>query len=339
MRNWATTVLGATGDYDVLPTIGSKELIALLPTYLESKKVLYPEVAYPTYLVGAMIAHAAHQAVEIDVRTWPEDADLVWSNSPSNPTGRIASREELESIIDYGRRTGAVIASDECYINFPAELVEEPTADLSGESAPAQANMSIPIPSILSLTQGDNRGILAVHSLSKRSNIAGYRAGLIVGDPELIKVIREIRKHAGALLPAPIQVAMARALGDERHVKEQAIRYANRRKKLAPALEALGFTIEDSRAGLYIWCTRNEVDMKSVEELAKIGILVTPGHFYGAKGAQHIRVALTASDQSIALASDRIHSFVLNSSDRNNSLDGNNSLDRNAASHESESQK
>jgi len=287
MRLWATHVLGVQGDFDVLPTIGSKELIALLPTFLEAKKVLYPEVAYPTYLVGALIAHAQAIAVDFDPTQW-QDADLVWVNSPSNPTGRIASKEELQSIIDYSRRTGAVVASDECYINFPAN-----------------ADGKLPL-SILEVAAGNNTGLIAVHSLSKRSNLAGYRAGLIVGDPVLINKIREIRKHAGELLPAPIQAAMTVALGDELHVHEQAARYSARRAILQPALELMGFRVEHTEAGLYIWCTRDESDMQSVEKLAALGILVTPGHFYGAAGSRHIRVALTATDAQIGEAAQRI---------------------------------
>ena len=225
--------------------------------------------------------------MDFDPTQW-QDADLVWVNSPSNPTGRIASKKELQSVIDYSRRTGAVVASDECYINFPAN-----------------ADGKLPT-SILEVAAGNNTGLIAVHSLSKRSNLAGYRAGLIVGDPALINQIREIRKHAGELLPAPIQAAMTAALGDELHVHEQAARYSARRALLQPALELMGFRVEHTEAGLYIWCTRDEADMQSVEKLAALGILVTPGHFYGAAGSRHIRVALTATDAQIDEAAQRI---------------------------------
>ena len=295
MRTWAINVLGVQGEFDLLPTIGSKELIAFLPGFLEARTVLYPEVAYPTYLVGALLAHASAIAVGFDTTAWPQ-ADLVWINSPSNPTGRIASTQELQSAIAYGRTHGAVIASDECYFNFPA--------DENGEKPQ----------SILSVANGDNTGLLAIHSLSKRSNMAGYRAGLIVGDPALINRIREIRKHAGELLPAPIQAAMAAALGDEAHVKEQAARYAARRRVLAPALVELGFRVDETKAGLYIWCTRDESDMDSVKALAELGVLTTPGHFYGAAGNRHIRVALTATDHEIATAAARIHQAVVSKS-------------------------
>ena len=284
MRTWASQVLGATGEFDVLPTIGSKELVAWLPTILEAKVVLYPEVAYPTYLVGAMIANAQALAVDIDAKAWPA-AQLAWINSPSNPTGRVHSEAELLDVIAYSRQTGTVIASDECYFSFP-----------DSKSAT----------SILKLAAGDNRNLLAVHSLSKRSNLAGYRAGLIIGDSDLIAKIRELRKHAGMMVPLPVQRAMVAALADETHVNLQSERYRARRAILQPVLEAAGFKVDFTEAGLYIWCSRGESDWESVSWLAQFGILATPGHFYGAKGSSHIRVALTATDDAIKTAAKRI---------------------------------
>jgi len=289
MREWATKQVGVSGDFDVLPTIGSKELVAWLPTILRPKTVLYPKVAYPTYLVGSMIHDSNSVEVDIAAHQWPQ-AELAWINSPSNPTGRIHSESELADVISYSRRTGAVIASDECYINFPAGDVK-------------------PI-SILKVAQGDNKNLLAVHSLSKRSNLAGYRAGMIIGDPELIGRIREVRKHAGMMLPLPVQSAMCAALGDETHVFEQAERYRNRRNILRPALEVAGFKVDETNAGLYIWCTRNEEDWVSVGWLADLGILATPGHFYGSAGGKHVRVALTATDSQISDAAARIKSAL-----------------------------
>ena len=285
MRTWATKVLGASGEFDVLPTIGSKELVAWLPSMLQAKTVLYPKVAYPTYLVGSMINESESIAVDIDAKTWPK-SDLAWINSPSNPTGRVHSESELEAVIAYARTHNSIVASDECYINFPA-------------TGPK------PI-SILKLAAGNNKNLLAVLSMSKRSNLAGYRAGLIVGDPELIAEIREVRKHAGMLVPLPIQRAMTAALGDEEHVAIQAVRYDKRREVLSSALIAAGFQIDFSNAGLYIWCTRNEDSWKSVSWLADLGILATPGIFYGEAGAQHIRIAMTATDAQIAEAASRI---------------------------------
>jgi len=284
MRAWAETILGASGDFDVLPTIGSKELVAWLPTLLQSKKVLYPNVAYPTYLVGALIAESDPVAVDLDSTHWPV-ADLAWINSPSNPTGRVHSEAELAAVVDYSRRTGTIIASDECYLSFPDSK---------------QAS------SILKIAAGDNRNLLAVHSLSKRSNLAGYRAGILVGDPELIARIREVRKHAGMMVPLPVQRAMTAALADEVHVSEQAARYRSRRQLLQPALERLGFQIHFTESGLYIWCTRNESDWESIFWLAELGILATPGSFYGESSNKFIRVALTATDKAIADAVARL---------------------------------
>ena len=287
MRDWAINILGVRGEFDVLPSIGSKEVIANLPATLKAKTVLYPTIAYPTYLVGAILAGAEHHPVGFSSSDWPE-SDLVWINSPSNPTGRVAPIGELEAVLAYSRRTGAVIASDECYFNFPAR--QDGVKPLS----------------ILSVAEGDNQNLLAFHSLSKRSNLAGYRAGMIIGDPALIARVREIRKHTGLLVPTPVQAAMVAALGDELHVEEQALRYAARREVLRPALESIGFTIEHSEAGLYIWCTRGEEDYDSVSFLANMGILTTPGSFYGKAGGHHIRIALTATDTEISTAVARI---------------------------------
>ena len=284
IRKWASDRLGATGEFDVLPLIGSKEFVAWLPTILQSKKVLFPKVAYPTYNVGAIIAGADPVAVDIDARSWP-DSDLAWINSPSNPTGRVHTESELKAAIEYARTHKTPVVSDECYLEF-------------GDKAQPF--------SILSFTDGDNSNLLAVHSLSKRSSMAGYRGAFVIGDPALIKKILEIRKHAGMMVPLPIQHAMIAALSDDAHVQEQRARYNNRRKTLAPALESIGFRIDHSDAGLYIWCTRGEDSWKSVEALAELGILVTPGIFYGNDGAQHVRIAMTATDDAIADAATRI---------------------------------
>ncbi len=285
MRNWATNILGASGEFDLLPTIGSKELVAWLPSILRAKTVLYPKIAYPTYLVGSMIYEASAIAVELDAETWPK-SEIAWINSPSNPTGRVHSEKEMQAAIDYARKNDSLVVSDECYLSFPA----------TGQA---------PI-SILNVAKGNNKNLLAVHSMSKRSNLAGYRAGLIIGDPEIISKIREVRKHAGMMVPLPIQSAMTAALGDEKHVSEQAVRYSRRREVLSTALIQAGFEIEFSDAGLYIWCTRHEKSWDSVSWLAELGILATPGIFYGEAGTNYIRIALTATDEQIADATKRI---------------------------------
>jgi len=288
ISSWAKSKLGATGDFDVLPVIGSKELVAWLPTFLQSKKVVFPEVAYPTYLVGALLAESEIQAVAVDADSWPQ-ADLAWVNSPSNPTGRVHSESELKSAIAWSRKNNAILASDECYFEFGDGA--EPT-------------------SILKYTGGDNKNILALHSLSKRSSMAGYRAAFLIGDPSLISAIREVRKHTGMMVALPVQHAMIAALGDEQHVAEQRNRYNARRATLRPALVKAGFRIDESAAGLYIWCTRNENSWDSIEWLSKLGIIATPGVFYGEKGSSHVRLAMTATDSEIKTAAARIEAAI-----------------------------
>jgi succinyldiaminopimelate transaminase len=284
IKKWATERLGATGDFDVLPVIGSKELVAWLPTYLESKSVLIPEIAYPTYHVGAVLAAAKSIPVAIDASSWPQ-ADLAWLNSPSNPTGRVHSVDEVKACIQWSRANKSVLISDECYLEF----------DQNAHSV-----------SVLSQTGGDNTNILAVHSLSKRSSMAGYRAAFVVGDSALIARIREIRKHGGMMVPLPVQKAMTVALADDAHVAEQRARYNARKDAMRPALVSAGFTVEFSDSGLYLWCTRNEDAWTSVAWLAERGILATPGSFYGEQGKNHIRIAMTASDAHISDAVQRL---------------------------------
>ena len=285
---WAKKYLGATGDFAVLPLIGSKEFVAWLPTFIEAQSVLFPDVAYPTYLVGSLLAEAKATPVSIDAVQWPQ-ADMAWVNSPSNPTGRVHSESEFKAAIDWSRKNQSVVVSDECYLEFGDSV--KPT-------------------SILNYTGGDNTNILAVFSLSKRSSMAGYRAAFIVGDPALIARILEVRKHAGMMVPLPVQVAMVAALSDESHVAEQRARYNARRATLTPALQSAGFSIENSEAGLYIWATRNENCWDSVSWLAELGVIATPGIFYGDLGASHIRIAMTATDAQIAEAAARISSKV-----------------------------
>jgi succinyldiaminopimelate transaminase len=272
----------------VLPVIGTKELVAWLPTLLRARSVGFPSLAYPTYDVGARLAGATGHAADALTSYGPQRLDLLWVNSPSNPTGAVLPPGHLRKVVDWSRESGAVLASDECY----AELWydgEPPASVLSPQVCGA-----------------DHTGLLAVHSLSKRSNLAGYRAGFVAGDPVLVARLLELRKHAGMIVPAPVQAAMVAALGDNAHVVDQRSRYAARRVLLAEALRGAGFTLDDSRAGLYLWATRDEPCWSSVEWLADRGVLVAPGEFYGTAGARHVRVALTATDERIAAAVDRL---------------------------------
>jgi succinyldiaminopimelate transaminase len=289
----------------ILPVIGSKELVASLPTQLgcgPGDVVIHPSLAYPTYDLGARLAGARPQRADDFGSSGPvagavggpvggADATsvrLVWLNSPSNPTGAVLSDDRLRSAIAWDRDHGAVVASDECYL------------ELGWEAQPR----SVLHPDVCG---GSHQGLLAVHSLSKRSNLAGYRAGFVTGDPDLVAELLEIRKHAGLLMPGPVQAAMIAALNDDRHAEQQRARYEARRSRLRPALEAAGWQVEESVAGLYLWAAHATYDgRKSVEVLADAGILVAPGPIYGPAGERFIRAALTATDERIDAAVGRL---------------------------------
>lgn len=278
----------STGNLGVIPSIGSKELVALLPMLLGLRagdRVVVPEVAYPTYVVGALMAGC--EVVVSDDPDSARGARLIWINTPGNPTGRVLSAEHLRAFVDSAREHGAVLASDECYLEFGWD--------------------ARPMSALSSAVIGDDAtGVLALHSLSKRSNMAGYRYGAVAGDPALIARLLDIRKHIGLMTPLPVQRAAEAAWADDAHVEEQRGRYLRRRAVLAPALEAAGFRIDHSEAGLYLWATRDEDCWATAAHLADLGILVAPGDFYGERGARHVRLALTASDDVIAAAAERI---------------------------------
>jgi succinyldiaminopimelate transaminase len=276
----------------VLPTIGSKEMVAWLPTLLgvgPGDVVVHPEIAYPTYDVGARLAGATPVASDGLTALGPRPARLVWLNSPSNPTGRVLPVAHLRKVVEWARERGAVVASDECY----AELGWD-------ESAPP---VSLLHPEVCG---GSHDGLLVLYSLSKQSNLAGYRAAFAAGDPALVAELLEVRKHAGMIVPAPVQAAMVAALGDDAHVAEQRARYGVRREVLTRALADGGFRVEESQAGLYLWVTRDEDCWDTVSHLARLGILVAPGSFYGAAGSRHVRVALTATDERVDAAARRL---------------------------------
>ncbi|SKA99358.1 succinyldiaminopimelate aminotransferase apoenzyme [Agreia bicolorata] len=281
-------------DDEVLPTIGSKELVAWLPLMLglgDGDVVVHPRAAYPTYAVGATIAGARPFASD-DPADWPENTRLVWLNSPGNPDGAVLDVAGLRRAVTRARELGAIVASDECY----AEL---------GWDGPWQDE---PVPSVLDprVTGGDRTGLLAVYSLSKQSNLAGYRAAFVAGDSLLIDRLLTVRKHAGMMPPAPVQAAMAAALADDEHVAAQKSLYRARREALRPALEKFGVRIDRSEAGLYLWGTKGVDAWQTIAELAERGILAGPGLFYGEHFPQHVRVSLTATDERIAAAVARL---------------------------------
>ena len=275
---------------NVVPSIGSKELVALLPSLLglpAGSKVLLPRLAYPTYDAGARLAGCVPVATDDPTAHDPADVGLVWLNSPSNPTGEVLGPDRLAAVVAWGREHDVLVASDECYL------------ELGWDAEP----VSVLHPSVCG---GSTEGVLALHSLSKRSNLAGYRAGFAVGDQAAVAAVIEARKHIGLLVPGPVQAALVAALGDDAHVAVQRARYSARRTALKAAVEAAGFTVTHSQAGLYLWATRGEPCWDTVQALAELGILVAPGEFYGPDGAGHVRFALTATDERIAAAVARL---------------------------------
>ncbi|MDO4258451.1 MAG: succinyldiaminopimelate transaminase [Actinomycetaceae bacterium] len=311
IRSWCVDA-GMTdpGEGGVIPTIGSKEAVAWLPTFLgvgPRDVVLVPDIAYPTYDIGARLAGATPIPVDPTApETWPE-ASLVWLNTPGNPHGHVMSPEQLRAAIAWARARGAVVISDECYAALPWE---EPWKTRG-------------VPSLLSteVCDGDVSGLLVLYSLSKQSNAAGYRGAFMAGDPQLVSTIVEVRKHAGMMVPGPIQEAMVVALGDTGHVREQYDRYARRRQRLLDALSGTNLVNDPaSVAGLYLW-VRSDEDGRGAEAtfargggdswelvglFAKLGILVAPGDFYGEAAQGAVRIALTASDERIEAAARRI---------------------------------
>ncbi|MEN8651112.1 succinyldiaminopimelate transaminase [Streptomyces sp. 21So2-11] len=292
LTGWVERRLGArdVAHTNVLPVVGSKELVAWLPTQLglgAGDKVAYPRLAYPTYEVGARLCGAEPVAYDNVTDLDPAGLKLLWLNSPSNPTGRVLGADELRAAVAWAREHGVLVFSDECYL------------ELGWEAEP----VSVLHPDICG---GTYEGIVAVHSLSKRSNLAGYRAAFLAGDADVLGDLLLIRKHGGMMTPTPVQAATVAALGDDTHVAEQRARYAARRAALRSALEAHGFRVEHSEASLYLWVTRDEPCWTTVGHLAELGILVAPGDFYGPAGERFVRVAFTATDERVAAAVKRL---------------------------------
>ena len=274
----------------VLPTIGSKEAVAWLPRLLgfgPGDVVVIPELAYPTYEVGVLLAGASILRSDGLTALGPQKPAMIWLNSPSNPTGKVLPVEHLRKVVEWARERDVVVVSDECYLA------------LGWETSP----LSVLHPDVC---DGRMDGLIAVHSLSKSANLASYRAGFLTGDPKLIAQLLEIRKHAGMIVPRPVQEAMVAALTDDEALSAQRERYARRRLALRKALQDNGFRIDHSEAGLYLWATRDESSSATVEWLADRGILVAPGTFYGPKGGKHVRVALTATDERVDAAVERL---------------------------------
>ena len=274
----------------VLPTIGSKELIANLPVQLglgSNELIVVPELAYPTYEVGARFAGCEVVAADSTVALGPRAPALVYLNSPANPHGRVLGVEHLRKVVEWARHRGTLVVSDECYLEFgwDAEPVSVLHPDVCG---------------------GSHDGIIALHSASKRSSLAGYRDAMVVGDRSVVHELLEVRKHLGFMQPAPVAAAMEAVLGDDTHVDAQRELYRARRASLLAALEGAGFRIEHSEGSLYLWATRGENGRATLDWLADRGILVAPGDFYGAKGTDFVRIAFMATDERIAAAASRL---------------------------------
>jgi succinyldiaminopimelate transaminase len=296
---WMVDRLGAHVDASAVALcIGTKEFVAGLPSWLHLRRpdrdtVLYPALSYPTYEMGAVLAGLRAVAVPVDERfrlrldaVADQDAQrslVLWANSPGNPAGQL---DDLAAIAAWGRERDVLVASDECYAEHTWE--REPT-------------------SVLTATAGDNEGLLAVHSLSKRSNLAGLRFGWYGGDPEIVTFLRDVRQHSGFMVPGPAQLAGVMALQDTDHAAAQRQRYHSRLSRLREVLEVAGARASMPGGGIYLWAPAPGGDAWAfAESLAeRLGIVVSPGEFYGPSGRGYVRVAAVAADRAIETVAAR----------------------------------
>ncbi|MFM9003526.1 MAG: aminotransferase class I/II-fold pyridoxal phosphate-dependent enzyme, partial [Acidimicrobiaceae bacterium] len=275
--------------------IGSKEFVATTPQYMKLRSpdrdtVLFPAVSYPTYEMGAILAGCRPVAVPmtptggLDVAKISASdikrALMIWSNSPNNPTGDL---DDLKSVAEWGRKNNVPVFSDECYVEFTWSRQPE------------------------SILQNGIDGVIALHSLSKRSNLAGVRVGFYAGDKEIVNYLKEVRKHVGMLVPGPTQAAAVVALNDDAHVAVQRDVYLRRLERLATVLSKWsGFNIDLPHGGFYLWFDAKD-GWAFAEKLAtEGGALVSPGDFYGAGGANNVRIAVVAPDAKIELVVNRL---------------------------------
>lgn len=283
----------------VLACVGTKELVASLPRMLHLRNpardtVLYPAISYPTYAMGAELAGLRAVPVPLDAdwhldlsRVTAADADralMLWTNEPGNPTAAVAPADAVAGAVTWARERRITLAADECYTEFSG-----------GEPSTALATGA--------------EGVLALHSLSKRSNMAGFRAGFVAGDPDLVRYLGEVRKHAGMMMPAPIQAAAVAALADDAHVGTQRRRYTERRELMLEGLTPLGLVHDGGPAPFYLWLrSEDQVDdgWEVAARLAEAGTLVAPGGLYGPAGADHVRLALTQPTERLELALTRL---------------------------------
>ncbi len=278
--------------------VGTKEMVASLPHFLKRRDpskdtVLYPELSYPTYAMGALIAGCRAVPVQVNSdftmnlesieKSDLDRALLLWTNSPGNPAGQL---EDLEKIYSWSQAHGVLVASDECYCAF------------TYASSPR------------SILQSGKRNVLAIHSLSKRSNLAGARVGFYCGDPEIVSYLSLLRMHAGLMVAGPIQEAAALAYDDEEHVLAQKYRYTSRLESLMRSFSVLGCKADFPGGGLYLWAKVPE-EFTSAWDFAgnlasSIGVIVSPGDLYGRSGSSYIRVAAVQPDEKIFEIEQRI---------------------------------
>lgn len=309
---WMQRRLGVTVDARwVAAGIGAKELVAGLPHWLSlrsprKRTVLHPAVSYPSYAMGAELAGCRAVGVPAD-EDWhldfesisdqdADDALLLWINEPGNPTGSSVDAAWMERCIRWARERDILVVSDECYIEFcfpPAGQALTPSGQWpAGVSAMAEGNS----------------GVLSVHSLSKRSNLAGMRAAFYAGDPDVVLYLAEVRKHAGMMTPFPTQRAATAALLDDRHVDEQRARYAARRTLMIEALKGTPLRHQGGDATFYLWVSSETQSdgWELARRFAELGVLVSPGDFYGPQGAPYVRIALVQPLDLLELVAERL---------------------------------
>jgi len=308
ITRWFDRRLGVEVPDDQLGAcVGSKEFVAGLPHWLRLRDpskdtVLYPAVSYPSYEMGALLAGCRALPVPVDEK-WRLDLDAIdpadaaralclWSNTPANPTGGL---DDLDAVATWGRSHGVPVFSDECYVEFtwdgPPSLTGQP---------PGRSILSAGL-----------EGVVAVHSLSKRSNLAGVRVGFYAGDPELVHYLREVRKHAGLMVPGPAQVAAIAALDDASHVEVQRERYHGRLERVAAVMASLGLDAPLPGGGFYLWVPAPGGDAWGLAErlAGDLGVIVSPGEFYGSAAPGYVRVAVVQPDDQIDLIEQRSRSL------------------------------
>ena len=291
-------------DTQVAACIGTKEFVASLAHYLrlrrpEGDTVLYPAVSYPSYAMGATLAGCRAVPVAMDAgfrinldSVDPADAEralCLWVNTPGNPAGGL---DDLAVVAAWGRRNGVLVASDECYAEF------------TWDGPPR------------SILEHGTEGALAVHSLSKRSNMAGVRAGFYAGDAEVVHYLRETRKHAGFMVPGPVQAAAVAAWSDQDHVDAQAARYRDRLQMLADIAAAAGSSASMPGGAFYLWAPAPAGDAWAFSEMLarRAGLIVSPGEFYcedpTAAGSRdpcrYVRIAAIQPEDRLELARRRL---------------------------------